>query len=161
MKKCILILLSLLLLAALPSCTSPSYADDVKIETLADVIEKAVAEQRDYTTADDGALDDYFKMPDYVTDSLIRFSTEAKNLDEYGIFHVTEGNAAAMAKLLQAYLEQSYEDNRAWYDSYMPEETPKLRDAEVRVFGNYVVYAVYSSADKTALFNALHTTLNQ
>ena len=161
MKKLLLIFLTLLLILTLPACSSPSYVDDAKLDTLADVIEGSVAKRRDYTTADDGALDDYFQTPDYVTDSLIRFSTEAKNLDEYGIFHVTDGNAADMAKLLQGYLDRSYEDNRAWYDSYMPEETPKLRDAEVRVFGNYVVYAVYSSADKDALFNALHETLLQ
>ena len=160
MKKLLLILLSLLLLA-LSACSNPSYANDVPLDTLATTIEESVATKRDYTTADHGALDDYFQTPDYVTDSRIRFSTEAKNLDEYGIFHVTDGNAAAMARLLQDYLDRSYEENRTWYDSYMPEETPKLRDAEVRVFGNYVVYAVYSAADKDALFNALHEALLQ
>ena len=64
-----------------------------------------------------------------------------------------------MAKLLRDYLAQAYEDNRVWYDSYMPEETPKLRDAEVKVFGNYVVYAIYSSADKATLFDAVKAAL--
>ncbi len=159
MKRFLLILLMLTLLPILPSCANASYRDDVKLTDLVGTVEAALPARTDYATAEDGTLDDYFSMPSYVTESVIRFSMNAKNLDEYGIFHVTDGNASAMAKLLRDYLAQAYEDNRVWYDSYMPEETPKLRDAEVKVFGNYVVYAIYSSADKATLFDAVKSAL--
>ena len=159
MKRFLIILLTLALLPILPSCADAHYRDDVKLTDLVKSIEAAIPARTDYATAQDGSLDDYFSMPDYVTESVIRFSMNAKNLDEYGIFHVTEGNAAAMEKLLRDYLAQAYEDNHVWYDSYMPEETPKLRDAEVKVFGNYVVYAIYSSADKATLFGAVKSAL--
>jgi hypothetical protein len=161
MKRIFLILLAAVLLVPLSACATAQYADDVKLDALTSSVESALPTRTDYTTAEAGSLDDYFLMPDYVTESVVRFSMNAKNLDEYGIFHVTDGNAAAMEKLLRGYLERSYEDNHVWYDSYMPEETPKLRDAEVRVFGNYVVYAIYSDADKATLFNAVKATLNK
>lgn len=159
MKRFLIILLTLALLPILPSCANTHYRDDVKLTDLVKSVEAAIPARTDYATAEAGTLDDYFSMPDYATESVIRFSMNAKNLDEYGIFHVTDGNASAMAKLLRDYLAQAYEDNRVWYDSYMPEETPKLRDAEVKVFGNYVVYAIYSSADKATLFNAVKAAL--
>jgi len=54
--------------------------------------------------------------------------------------------------LLQGYLQKRYTENQEWYNSYMPTETPKLRDAEVRIYGNCVVYAVLSSEQRTAFF---------
>ena len=42
---------------------------------------------------------------------------------------------------------------------YLVEEYPKLRDAEYKVFGRYVVYGILSEADKTALFEAVSTAL--
>ena len=159
MKRIFLILLTLTLLFSLPACTNTRYADNVKLDKLTQTVESALPTRNDYMTAEVGSLDDYFLMPDYVTESVVRFSMNAKNLDEYGIFHVTDGNATAMEKLLRGYLDKSYEDNHVWYDSYMPEETPKLRDAEVRVFGNYVVYAIYSASDKATLFNTVKATL--
>ena len=159
MKRISLILLALVLLIMLPACTSASYSDDVALDALTQAIEAALPSDALYSTAHEGSLDDYFTMPDYVTDSVIRFSTNAKNLDQYGIFHVTDGNASAMQALLRDYLERVYEENQVWYDSYIPEETPKLRDADVRVFGNYVVFAVYSGSDKAILFDTVKNNL--
>ena len=159
MKRILLIFVTLSLLVALPSCAPTRYVDNAKVGDLSQAIESALPARTDYATAEADLLDDYFTLPDYVTESVIRFSMSAKNLDEYGIFHVTDGNAVAMEKLLRDYLDRSYENNHVWYDSYMPEETPKLRDAEVKVFGNYVVYAIYSSADKATLFDAVRSAL--
>ena len=159
MKRILLPLLALALMLSLLACSSTQYADDVKADDLSQSIEGALPSEALYSTAQEGSLDDYFTMPDYVTESVIRFSTNAKNIDEYGIFHVTDGNAAAMQALLRDYLKRLYEENQVWYDSYIPEETPKLRDAEVRVFGNYVIYAVYSASDKAILFEAVKSSL--
>ena len=46
-----------------------------------------------------------------------------------------------------------------WYDSYIAQETPKLRDAEVKVFGNYAVYAIASKEDRAAFFDAVENAL--
>ena len=82
-------------------------------------------------------------------------------MDEFGIFHVTDGNAEDLETELEDYLEESYEQNKDWYDSYMPEETPKLRDAQVKVFGNYVVYVILSEADCEAAFEAVEKALKK
>ena len=158
MKRILPALLSLALLFSLASCKSDSYLDDVKVNTLSDAVITALNDT-DYTTADDGFLDDYFTTPDYVTDYTVCFATEGNNLNEFGIYHVTAGNAETMKGLLQKYLTDSYAKNQSWYDSYIPEETPKLRDAEVKVFGNYVVYAICSKEARATVFSSVEGQL--
>lgn len=160
MKKLICLCLALIaLMLPLASC-SKEYADDVSVEKVSEAMVTSLTGTIPlYSLADEGYLDDYFTMPDYVTDHIIHFSTEGNNLDEFGVFHVTEGNAEDMQSKLETYLKDCYEQNKDWYDSYMPEETPKLRDAEVKVFGNYVVYAVFAEAEREAAFDAAEKAL--
>ena len=162
MKKILCFALALMLLALPLTACSKKYADDVSVGDLSDaVFEVLSGELSDYSTADKGYLDDYMTIPDYVTEYTVRFSTAGNNLDEFGIFHVTDGSAEDLETELEDYLEESYEQNKDWYDSYMPEETPKLRDAQVKVFGNYVVYVILSEADCTAAFEAVEKALKK
>ncbi|MBQ8432040.1 MAG: DUF4358 domain-containing protein [Clostridia bacterium] len=162
MKKFLCVSLALLLLFALPSCgDSTTFADGISVTTLGEAAVSALNDQKDYTQAGSGYLDDFFSVPDYVTEHTVLFSTEGNDINEIGIFHVTDGNAQAMATLLSKYLTDSYEQNAAWYDSYIPQETPKLRDAEVQVFGNYVLYGILSEADRTTVFDALREALTE
>ena len=164
MKKILCLTLALLALAlALPlTACSKKYADDVSVKDLTDEIKSNLTGTLpEYSVADKGYLDDYFSIPDYVTDHEILFSTAGNDLDELGVFHVTEGNAEDLAEKLEGYLKNSYEQNKDWYDSYMPEETPKLRDAEVKVFGNYVVYGILSDANRQAAFDTVEAELKK
>ena len=103
---------------------------------------------------DQSFVEEYVILPEYVKESQIYSAQSTNNLDEFGIFWVEEGNAKAVKSLLMhGYLEKRYNENREWYDSYMPAETPKLRDAEVRVYGDCVAYAVLSPERRTAFFS--------
>ena len=159
MKKITLVLLSLLLLVSALSCASAKYVDDKSVSDLASAAFAKVNDSIPYSVAEKGFLDDYFETPSYVTDSMIQFATDGNNLNEFGFYHVTDGNTAAMEALLKDYLKRSYEKNQAWYDSYIPAETPKLRDAQVKVFGNYVVYAIASEKDRNAMCDAVDEIL--
>ena len=151
MKRFLLLLTALLLLASLSSCQKESYRDDLPVNALSGTVITALGDT-DYSTADDGFLDDYFQAPAYVKEKIVCFATEGNNLNEFGIYHVTDGNAAQMKEVLEGYLSTSYANNQSWYDSYIPEETPKLRDAEVKVYGNYVVYAIFSQEGRATVF---------
>ena len=156
MKKILtsLLVLSLLLLAV--GCGSTTYKNDVAVNTLADTAITALNDGKEYSTAEADFLDSYFTKPDYVTESVIRFSTDGNDLNEFGIYHVTDGNAEAMKTHLSKYVTDFYDLYNA---NYLPEETPKLRDAEVKVFGNYVVYAMLNDTDRATLFTAIEQAL--
>lgn len=155
MKK----ILAFLLLATLllGSCAAQNqYVDDYSVKALAQKGMDSLTERKEFTSADKSYLDDWFTCPDYVRDSIIYFATDANNHDQFGIYHVTEGNAKAMATLLADYLDDCYEN---YNNLYNPEELPKIRDAQVKVYGNYVVYAVFDEADRTAFLSAVDNAL--
>ena len=161
MKRIISLLLTSLILFSLGSCgRAPTYSDDKDCPALAtNALNALQRNEADYSTADEYFLSDYFSTPSYVRDSVIRFASNSNNLDEFGIFHVSDGNAETMAEHLRDYLLKSYEKNRTWYDSYIPAETPKLRDAEIRIYGNYIVYAILQKDAKNALFQFMEEQL--
>jgi len=160
MKRILFTLLSISLLFSLASCgESANYADGVSAKALSDTATAALGDGIAYLTAENGFFDDYFAMPTYVTDSSVRFAPDTNNLNEFGVFHVENGKASAMKDVLRSYLSECLERNGSWYDSYIAQETPKLRDAEVKVFGNYAVYAIASKNDRATFFGAVENAL--
>lgn len=160
MKPIISLFLTLSILFSLLSCGKPTaYTDRCRCTDLADRAIDSFDRTDAYATADELFFNDYFHLPDYTLDYTVRFASDSGNLNEIGVFHTEAGRAKELQTLLQTYLQTSYQRNRTWYDSYIPHETPKLRDAEIRVFGNYVVYTVLSGANKDRVFFAVESAL--
>ncbi len=159
-KRLTALFLAVLALLTFASCgEKQNYADDRASAKLLDSGISALNDGVTYATADAGYLDDYFILPSYVTESVIKFASDTNNLNEFGIFHVEAGRADPLEELLEDYLERSYQKNKTWYDSYMPNETPKLRDAEVETYGNYVAYAIASDKDSELFFDTIEKAL--
>ncbi|MBQ8311432.1 MAG: DUF4358 domain-containing protein [Clostridia bacterium] len=161
MKRIFTVLLTLSLTVSFASCfRAYSFADNVMISEITEEILDELNSPLHYMVDNTGFTDEYFALPDYVTEHAVLYTGDTNNIDEFGIFHVTDGNASAMETLLrERYLTASYEKNREFYDSYIPDESPKLRDAEVKSIGNYVVYAIMSAADRNTVFNAVRDEL--
>ncbi len=156
-KHFLIVLLSLLMLFSLCACSS--YADDIDTDNLATVGLNALSDGIDYVEANDGFLDDYFTTPSWVTDYEIYLAPTASNINQVGVYHVQDGHAEEMEAILKDYLQRSYAENGNWYDSYIPKETPKLRDAEVKVYGNYIAYAILNETDRATFFDAIENSL--
>lgn len=161
--RTVFFLLVLLLLAALPSChKKEEYSDTLSAEELANKITSALGDGEDYLTDDTGLTDSYFSLPSSVTEHTVRYTADTNNIDEFGVYHVTRGGTKELeAMLVEKYLEMAYLNNREWYDSYIPEETEKLRDAEVRTFGNYVVYAILDQSERNTVFKTVERALEE
>lgn len=156
-KQILIAILSLLMLFSLVSCNN--YADDIDTDNLATVGLNALSDGIDYVEADDGFLDDYFTTPSWVTDYEIYLAPTASNINQVGIYHVQDGHTEEMETILKDYLQKSYAENGNWYDSYIPKETPKLRDAEVKVYGNYIAYAILNETNRATFFDAIEKAL--
>ena len=158
-KRILIAALCWLMLVSLSACNS--YADDIDTDNLATVGLNALSDGIDYVEADDDFLDDYFQNPAWVTDSEIYLAPTASNINQVGVYHVQDGHAEELEAMLAEYLKKSYEENGNWYNSYIPKETPKLRDAEVKRFGNYVTYAILNQTDREVFFGAIEKALTQ
>lgn len=153
MKKTVLLLFCLLLLP-LASCQA-RFRTDASLGELCQTALEALPRE-DYRLDTDGLMEDYLTLPEDIEESAVFYSEEIENADEFGIFLCRdEESAHALEDALRtSYLTPVYQKNREFYDSYIPHETPKLRDAAVRRFGSLVLYAVLSPADQNALFHA-------
>lgn len=155
MLRLILCALTLSLLLPLSACAKKAVADDIPLSSLVGKTREVLSSDMTYSEVDVSYLADYFAAPDYVRNAIILRADIGNDLDEVGFFHVTDGNADAMRALVSDYLARSYEQNKSWYDSYIPRQTPKLRDAQVTVIGNYVFYTVLDAHDRQTVKDAI------
>ena len=127
--------------------------NDVPVEDVAAAVDKAIGGEK-YSTVDEAYINgrlhvDLTKCDGYV----VRLNV----VDEYGVFRAKDADAAKeLEKQAKDYLASRLE---TWMDEYMPEEKPKVENAECRVFGNYVVYAILSDANRSAAFKAVEAAL--
>lgn len=164
MKKiisgCLLVVTVVLLLAACtPAETTPVYKTDVAVDTLSAAAAEKIANYSAMSKIDEM----YFKYQltaDTATISQwdVRLMTGTA-LDEIGIFKAASAEDVETVKQMATdYLARR---NEEWTGLYLVEEYPKLRDAEVKVYGEYVVYAILSEAEKSAVFTAIETALTK
>ena len=162
MKKRIFAALLTAVLLALPSSkenTPPSNRSD---KTSMEVY-TAVAEVGSTDAPLDAVDTDYIRyrmmldttiMEDYA----IYMQNTGTSLDEIGVIKAVGDDTVAVEKAVKDYLTQR---NEEWTGMYLVEEYPKLRDAEYRIFGRYVVYGILSTDDKAALFDAVSDALTE
>ena len=142
---CVILLLS--------GCKQEEYKKDIDAKELASELSQKTPTESAWINEDQNFIEEYIKIPESVKQSHIYYAQNTNDLDEFGVFVVEDGQAKAVQSMLsQGYLQKRYNENREWYDSYMPTETPKLRDAEVRIYGNCVAYAVLSPENRKTFF---------
>ena len=96
------------------------------------------------------------KSADEIGDYAIRMNVTGTNIDEFGVFKAGTMTVKELETLVNDYLQLRRD---GWMDEYMPEEKPKLMNAEVRTLGDYVMYAILSEADCAAANDAFETAL--
>ena len=156
MKKRIFAVLSLFFLL-LPSCSGPTYRSDLSVEELAKSCAKNLSLSEIAFEKDEGFANE--ELPVCDPELSVCYSTDGNNLDEFGVWKTRGEKPRQVATFLSNSLWKRYQESESFYQSYIPEEIPKLRDAEVRVYGDYVAYAVLSPQQKKAFFQFLEKTL--
>ena len=154
-KKAISLLLAVCALAALLAGCGGGKAKEVPVSELADKVCAALGKS---DMADPGAnyVRGYMRRtPDEIGDYIIRKNVMGTNIDEFGIFKAGTMDTAALKEMIDGYIKILQD---SWMN-YQPEEEPKLKGAEVKTVGDYVMYAILSDADKTAAFKAFEAAL--
>lgn len=159
MKRIISLLLLLVTVALLASCggTETVYSDSA---SATDVLDKAGNKVETFSTLakiDNNYLQFMVNIdPAALSGWDIRLDPNGATLDEVGVLKATAETLDSVKKSISDYLEKR---NADWTGLYLVDEYPKLENAEYKVFGNYVVYAILSDADKQAFFTAAENAL--
>ncbi len=163
MRSFLSFLLAILLLTcSICSCSKAPLADNVPCAELMDSAEDQIPVNFGYETYGSEHLRYYFedtKLPD---DVCLRYSVLSEDINEFGIFHAPSAEARdELKKLTETYLQSLRTDQRAFIESYAPEELPKLDRSEVKVMGNYVVYAILSDDERELVFETVEKKLRE
>jgi hypothetical protein len=154
-RRIISFLLAVTALAVLLAGCGGGKTKDVPVSDLADKVCAALGKS---DMADPGAnyVKGYMKhSPEEIGDYIILKNVIGTNIDEFGIFKAGTMDAAALKTMIEGYIKILQD---SWMN-YQPEEEPKLKGAEVKTVGDYVMYAILSDADKTTAFKAFETAL--
>jgi hypothetical protein len=158
-KTTVLLLCSILIFSALAACGgSSSYRTDVPAADIAAAVDAILADGADMAELSDTYITGSMQLSvgDY-EDYCVKIASKGVNINEYGIFKGTDGDHAKTIKAdLEAYLQMRLD---SWMPEYMPEELPKLENAEIKVCGTYVMYAILSDEERAAAFSAFETAV--
>lgn len=135
------------------SCNKPgNYRNDLDADAVINSLTVKIPVPDGYYEADDDYVDFYFPASDdIIDDSEIMFARASTNKNQVGVLKAENGRAAELKALCESYIKTMQERWVAQAD-YTPEEHPKMEGAEVRVFGDYVIYTMLLPADRDAVF---------
>ena len=157
MKKAISLLLALVMSLALLTACGGSAKKDVSVSDISAKVSDAIGKTDSLVAVDSNYIRGYMKVDAaQFGEYSMMINAYGANIDEYGIFKAGDMSAKDIEAAVNAYLELR---KAAWMDEYMPEEKPKLTNAEVRVSGDYVMYCILSDDDKAAAFGAFEDAL--
>ena len=154
MTKALSLLLAALMLTVL-LCACGGSAKNIPVSELSDKVCAALGKT---DMADPGAnyVKGYMKRDaSEIGEYVILKNVMGTSIDEFGIFKAGSLSTDDLKAMVEGYL-QILEDS--WMN-YQPEEKPKLDGAEVKVVGDYVMYAILSDADRSTAFGAFTDAL--
>ena len=160
MKK---FLLSFLIIFSLPflfSCGKESFRDDLSCAYISKEICDETSNSELFSSYSKDDITTIFGNSELYDDSSVVYSTETNDIDEIGVFHCPGEDAAkALLVVLKNYISDLQENQKAFIASYAPREIPKLEDAEVRRYKNYVVYTVLDENSRLEAFEEIQELL--
>ena len=152
-------LIAIVLALGLYSCAA-DYADDIACSDIGRSLADGLRDGQEYTEFESTHKEFYFDDTEHYDDCSLLYSRDVNDVSEIGVFHAPDaGNAGELVKDCQEYLDDLRTSTRAFVESYAPEELPKLDNAEVRRFGNYVAYAVLPTDKAEDFFDNLEKLL--
>jgi hypothetical protein len=162
MKKntvCALLCLALALTLLAGCSGGEQYKDDVPVSELVSAVETAVGfSSDDMIEAPEAYVSGTMRLDvSRFADSSIRMNSRGVNVDEFGIIKVRDEAQLSEVKAdLEAYLQFRAD---VWMADYMPQERPKVDNAEIKTAGNYVIFFILSEEAKSAGTTAFEDAL--
>ena len=154
-SKAVSLLLAAVMLAGLLCACGGSEAKNVPVTELSSKVCEALG-MTDMTDPGANYVKGYMKHDaSELGEYLIQKNVMGTSIDEFGIFKAGSLSTDELKEMIEGYLQLLLD---SWMN-YQPEEKPKLDGAEVKVVGDYVMYAILSDADRDAAFKAFSDAL--
>jgi hypothetical protein len=136
-----------------------SYNNTLTADELYDKVKDSFTTNGGIRILDDDVILEFTdKNLDSIESYTVAKATNAKNINEVGIFKVN-GNVNEVKKIVTKYLSEKQQSYRAM--DYFPEEVEKIDCAKVVVMCNYIIYSFLNEEDTSSFYNAIENLLKQ
>lgn len=152
MKKTALILSVVLIIGLFCACGASDSVEDPGFDSVYGAVSAAVGNS-EMISANENYIANIFGLgADDYEDCAVMLSNIGTSIDEYGVFKGADADQTkALEKAAKDYLKFRLD---AWMEEYLPEEYPKLQNAEVWTVGNYVCYVIADDGVRDAAHTA-------
>lgn len=157
-KRLFAAVLLLSLMLCLCACGA-KYRDDVPISRFVAVIDARMGGS-DLAEMNSGYISGAMHLdPNSFGGYVVKLNAKGINIDEYGVFRTPDnGKVSDVQDAIEGYLKLRRD---SWMKEYMPEEKPKLDKAEVKVYGNYVLYVIASDEVRENVYQEVEKLLKK
>ena len=146
------------IMLVLSGCNSGSdVRSDVAVEDIAMSIRAVISTEAELTTRNDSYVSGMLRLD--ISDVVEYYVANVGGLyvDEIGVLKGRDkAHAGEIYASVQSMLQLRLD---TWMNEYMPEEKPKLANAECKQLGNYVVYVILSDENRAAALKAFEDAL--
>jgi hypothetical protein len=144
----------------LSSCASNKYSDTLSCTDITKSLQSKILADDDYREYSADEVRYIFNGRDSFDSCSIIYSAASDDIGEIGVFHAaSEEEAKKLLNDTEEHVQKEREEKSEFLRNYLPNESKKLENAEVKRFGNYVVYAV--NEDKDAVFSYIEKLLKK
>ncbi len=161
MKKTFYFILILTFLLLLCSCSKKvNYRNDISCAELTEKLSETAPIDNGYLEHGEEQIKFFFDDTRLQDDFSILYSAKVEDINEIGVFHCpNEASAQRLYEIVENYLDETEKTQTNFIMSYAPMEIKKLDDAEVKLYGNYVIYAILDDEHQKDLWRTAENTL--
>ena len=153
-KGIVSLLVILATVCALCACGGKELRTDVPASDVAESAAAAIGSADSMMTLEESYIAGRMELDlSLCEDYDVRLNKISTSVDEFGVFRAKDEAAAkSLAAGVQAYLDMRL---ATWMDEYMPDEKPKVENAQVKTAGVYVMYTILGDSAQKKAFSAL------
>ena len=162
MRKFVSLCLLILIPFQLVSCSQKSYRDDISCKKISSELldEANLAGEYDRYTQEN--IDFLFGDSSLYDDFSVIYSIDTNDINEIGIFHCSdEEKTKSFLTIVENYIKEQQENQKAFIASYAPREVPKLEAAKADRYGNYVIYTILDENIRHEIFEEAEDILKK
>ena len=164
MKKIISLTISMFIITLFfASCSQKKFNNGITCKDLTSMLKREISvPQGEFEEYSNDELKFIFNYPELYDDICIIYSSDSTDICELGVIHAqNEENAKKIFEDSKNYLKNIQEQKSEFLRNYSPEELKKINSADVRRFGNYVIFTISEQDERDTVFEKAKSILSE
>ena len=163
-KKFLTVIIHILFIALIfQGCSKKEITHSLTCKELSNELESEISVPegafKEYTTEE---LRFLFSSPELFDDICIVYSNDSTDVCEIGVLYASnEESAKLLFEDAKSYIKSLQEQKSEFLRNYSPAELSKLNSAEVRRYGNYIIFTVAEADEKNNMFKKAEALLSK